>query len=198
MPSPSQHVYAGAILAAVLTVAGCTLTSQAVSLASVKAVQDRKEAPSFQLKDADGKSVQLSDYKGKVVLLNFFATWCGPCKIEIPWFVEFEKTYRDKGFAVLGVAMDDEGWEIVKPFIGKRDINYRVLLGTDTVAQLYGGVDSLPTTFVVDREGRIASVHVGLISKGDYQNEITTLLGGSPRIAALSFGNFAFLSGGAK
>jgi len=145
--------------------------------ASVRAVKDRKNAPAFTLKDATGKAATLAEYKGKVVLLNFWATWCGPCKIEIPWFIEFEQKYKDKGFAVLGVAMDEEGWDIVKPYITDKKVNYRVLLGDDSTAQLYGGVDSLPTTFLIDKTGKIAAVHVGLVSKSEYDKDITTLLG---------------------
>jgi len=131
----------------------------------VKAEQERKAAPDFNLKDADGKAVKLSDYKGKVVLLNFWATWCGPCKIEIPWFMDFEQTYKDKNFAVLGVSLDEDGWDSVKPYIQQKKINYRVMIGTEQVAQMYGEVDSLPTTFMIDREGRVAAVHIGLVSK---------------------------------
>jgi peroxiredoxin len=145
--------------------------------AALRASKDRKQAPDFALKDSNGAAVKLSDYKGKVVLLNFWATWCGPCKVEIPWFMEFQQQYKDKGFAVLGVAMDDEGWEAVKPYLSERKVNYRVLLGNDSVTQLYGGVDSLPTTFVIDKDGRIASAHVGLVSKNEYQDEIQSLLG---------------------
>ena len=79
--------------------------------------------------------VHLSDYKGKVVLLDFWATWCGPCKIEIPWFMEMQRKNKDKGFEVLGVAMDDEGWEVVKPFVTKMGVNYRMVIGNDTTAQ---------------------------------------------------------------
>ena len=164
------------VLALSLLLGGCTSTERV--RAAVKGEKDRKPAPAFTLKDANGQQVSLADYKGKVVLLNFWATWCGPCKIEIPWFVEFEQKFKDKGFAVLGVAMDEEGWEVVKPYLAEKKVNYRNLLGNDTVAQLYGGVDSLPTTFVIDRDGRIASAHVGLVSKSDYQNEIQTLLAG--------------------
>lgn len=145
--------------------------------AAVKSVSTRKAAPDFQLKDADGKTVSLSDYKGKVVLLNFWATWCGPCKIEIPWFVDFEQKYRDQGFAVLGVSMDDDGWETVKPYIARSKINYRIMIGDEQTAVKFGGVESLPTSFMIDREGRIAAVHVGLVSKGDYENDIQHLLG---------------------
>ena len=145
--------------------------------AAVKKEKDRRIAPDFTLKDAMGRPVKLSDYKGKVVLLNFWATWCGPCKIEIPWFIEFEQTFKDKGFAVLGVSMDEEGWDIVKPYLERSKINYRVLIGDDMTAQNYGGVDSLPTSFLLDKEGRIAATHIGLVSKSVYQNDINTLLG---------------------
>jgi thiol-disulfide isomerase/thioredoxin len=128
------------------------------------------------LKDADGRTVRLSDYKGKVVLLDFWATWCGPCKIEIPWFMEFERKYKDRAFAVIGVAMDDEGWEVVKPFIADMGINYRIVQGSDMIAQLYGGVQALPTTFLLDRQGKVASVHVGLASKRDFEDGIEKLL----------------------
>jgi peroxiredoxin len=157
--------------------AGCT--EKPAPESKVKPDSARKQAPEFALKDADGRTVTLADYKGKVVLLNFWATWCGPCKIEIPWFADFEQKYKDRGFAVLGVAMDEEGWEVIKPYLAESKVNYRVILGNDTVAGLYGGVESLPTTFVLDREGRIASTHVGLVSKSDYENEIMQLLEGA-------------------
>jgi peroxiredoxin len=155
------------------------LPSTAVRAASVKPDKDRKPAPEFTLKDADGKTVHISDYKGKVVLLDFFATWCGPCKIEIPWFKEMERKNKDRGFAVLGVSMDDEGWEIVKPFLADLGVNYRVVIGNDQTASMYGGVEALPTTFLIDKEGRIAAVHVGLASKQDFEDGIEQLLQGS-------------------
>ncbi len=166
---------------------------------TVKASSERKAAPEFTLKDADGKTVSLADYKGKIVLLNFWATWCGPCKVEIPWFVEFEKQYKDKGFAVLGVAMDEEGWDVVRPYIQEKKVNYRVLLGNDSTAEAYGGVESLPTTFLIDREGRIASTHVGLVSRSDYQNEINELVEKtSARRTGAPVSLPAFFFGGAK
>jgi cytochrome c biogenesis protein CcmG/thiol:disulfide interchange protein DsbE len=134
-------------------------------------------APDFESVTDTGEQIKLSDLRGKVVVLNFWATWCGPCKLEIPWFIEFEQKHKDQGFSVLGVSMDEEGWEIVKPYVDKAKINYRMVIGDDTVAQHYGGVDSLPTTFMIDQAGRIAAVHVGLVSKSAYQNDINTLLG---------------------
>jgi cytochrome c biogenesis protein CcmG/thiol:disulfide interchange protein DsbE len=143
---------------------------------AVKDDKDRKVAPAFQLKDAAGKIVQLSDYKGKVVLLDFWATWCGPCGIEIPWFIEFQRKYKDRGFEVLGVSMDDDGWKAITPFVAEKQINYRVLLGDDKTGDQYGGVEALPTTFVIDRDGRIASVHVGLANRKDFEDAIEKLL----------------------
>ena len=175
-------------LALVVLLSGCVpggrFDTEEKPARPVKTDAERKAAPSFSLKDADGRTVTLADYKGKVILLNFWATWCGPCKIEIPWFSDFEQKYKDRGFAVLGVAMDDEGWEIVKPYIAKNKVNYRILVGDDATAQMYGGVESLPTTFMIDGEGRIASTHVGLVSKSDYENEIVQLLDGAKRAGA--------------
>jgi peroxiredoxin len=141
-----------------------------------KAVTGRKAAPDFTLEDAKGQPVRLADYKGKVVLLNFWATWCGPCKVEIPWFMDFERSYRDRGFAVLGVSMDDDGWQAVKPYLAAQRVNYRIALGNDRVSELYGGIDSLPTTVLIDREGRVASVHLGLVSRNECAKEIQQLL----------------------
>ena len=143
---------------------------------SLKSEGPRHMAPDFTLKDADGKPVTLSEFKGKVVLLNFWATWCGPCKIEIPWFKDFQKTYKDKGFTVLGVAMDDEGWEAVKPYIMAKQVNYPVVVADAQTDTKYGGIESLPTTFVIDKNGKIANVHIGLVSRQDYENDIEQLL----------------------
>jgi cytochrome c biogenesis protein CcmG/thiol:disulfide interchange protein DsbE len=154
---------------------GCSSPAKPVK-ASSKGSKERRSAPDFALKDADGKTVRLSDYRGKVVLLDFWATWCQPCKIEIPWFMEFERKYRDRGFAVLGVSMDEEGWEVVRPFVAELGVNYRMVLGDDGAAASYGGVEALPTTFLIDRDGKIAAVHVGLASKRDFQDGIENLL----------------------
>ena len=179
MPFSVRAIAAGLLCAGLLLTSCNELDPAPVS--KVKPNSTRKAAPEFALKDADGKTVTLADYKGKVVLLNFWATWCGPCKIEIPWFADFEQKYKDRGFAVLGVAMDEEGWEVIKPYLAQSKVNYRVILGNDTVAGLYGGVESLPTTFVLDQNGKIASTHVGLVSKSDYENEIMQLLEGGAK-----------------
>jgi peroxiredoxin len=154
---------------------GCDRASSSVR-AAMKPEKDRRLAPDFSLKDATGATVKLSDYRGKVILLNFWATWCGPCQIEIPWLIDFQQTYKDRDFAVLGISMDDDGWDSVKPYLQQKKLNYRVMIGTQLISEQYGGVDSLPTTFVIDREGRIAVIHYGLVSKSEYLNDILNLL----------------------
>ena len=155
-------------LAGVLVWTGCAKKARRSSA---------KPAPEFSLKDANGQTVRLADYRGKVVLLDFWATWCGPCKIEIPWFMEFEKEFKNQGFAVLGVSMDEDGWSAIKPYVQNMKMNYRVLLGNDAISTAYGGLDSLPTTLLIDREGGIASTHVGVsMGKEEFKDAIVKLL----------------------
>src|SRR5579859_1439466 len=110
--------------------------------------KERKAAPTFALEDATGKTAQLSDYQGKVVVLDFWATWCTGCKQEIPWFSQFEKTYSKQGLAVVGVSMDDKGWTVVKPFLAETHVPYRMVLGNDPMAERYG-IQSMPDTFLI-------------------------------------------------
>ena len=176
MLRPSLSVVLFSALALGSFLAGCSSGARTVKAASIRPASERKPAPDFALKDADGRTVHLSDYKGKVVLLDFWATWCGPCRMEIPWFIEMQRQNRDRGFEVLGVSMDDNGWEDVKPFLAEMKVNYRIVIGNDATAEVYGGVESLPTTFLIDREGRIAVVHVGLTSRKDIQDGVEQLL----------------------
>jgi peroxiredoxin len=128
-----------------------------------------RQAPDFLLQDSAGSNIRLSDYRGRVVLVNFWATWCAPCKAEIPLLEEFEHAYARQGLTVIGVSMDESGWSSVRPFTEALKINYPVVIGSEGLASRYGLI-GLPTTFLIDREGRIAATHVGIISRGDVKN----------------------------
>lgn len=144
--------------------------------APLQSVKDRKPAPNFVLKDSSGKTVQLKDYRGKVVLLDFWATWCTGCKKEIPWFSEFQRKYGARGFAMVGVSLDEGGWNVLKPFLAENKVSYRMLLGDDPTAQQYG-ITNLPDTFLIDRQGRVAATYrAGLVDKDDVEANIKAIL----------------------
>jgi len=131
----------------------------------------------FTLKDMNGQDVRLSDLKGQVVLLNFWATWCAPCRLEIPWFVEFQEKYKGKGLRVVGISVDDPP-EALPPFASRFKINYPVLVGSDRedVQTAYGPIFGVPTTFIIGRDGRICIKHIGQVAKEQFENEIRSLL----------------------
>ncbi len=132
-------------------------------------------APAFSLTDLSGNKLDLKDYRGKVVLLDFWATWCGPCRIEIPEFVELQQRYRDQGLAVIGISMDDTEAP-VKSFYQEFKMNYPVAMGNVKLAELYGGIFGLPTTMIIGRDGRIYAKHVGLTDISVFEGEIKELL----------------------
>jgi thiol-disulfide isomerase/thioredoxin len=131
----------------------------------------------FTLKDIQGKNVRLSDYKGKVVLLDFWATWCGPCKIEIPWFVEFQQKYGPQGLQVVGVSVDDTV-EMLRPYVKDLKMNYPVLQGLhhDDIQDAYGPLWGIPVTAIISRDARICAKHSGISSKENFEKEIKSLL----------------------
>jgi cytochrome c biogenesis protein CcmG/thiol:disulfide interchange protein DsbE len=135
----------------------------------------RPPAPGFTLVDSTGAQIALSAYRGKVVVLDFWATWCTGCKVEIPWFMEFEEKYHRDGLRTLGAAMDDEGWPEVRPYISLHPISYPILIGNQSLAKPFG-VASLPVTILIDRAGRIADVHRGIVDKGAWEAELQALL----------------------
>jgi peroxiredoxin len=135
----------------------------------------RKAAPDFALKDLAAAPASLSDYRGKVVLLNFWATWCGGCKEEMPWFEEFHAKYGSRGLSVLGVSVDEEGVTVVKPFINAKGVTYRILLADARTTTAYS-VKAMPATHLLDRHGRIAATYIGVVDKRDLEAKITALL----------------------
>jgi peroxiredoxin len=132
-------------------------------------------APEFTVTDLDGRKLSLSDYKGKVVLLDFWATWCTPCREEIPHFVEMQNKYGPQGFQVIGVSMDDDA-KPVREYYEKYKLNYPVALGDDKLAERFGGVLGLPVNFVIDREGRIQTKHLGATNVATFDDEVSKLL----------------------
>ncbi len=138
-------------------------------------------APDITLKDLDGKDVSLAQFRGKVVLVNFWATWCGPCEKEIPWMIEFQQKYAARGFTMLGLAMDEEGKQVVAPWVQKMKfdvngtkmgMNYPILLANDDAADKFGGLIGLPSSFLISRDGKILKKFIGLVSYEHYAKAI--------------------------
>jgi thiol-disulfide isomerase/thioredoxin len=144
-----------------------------------------KPEPDLKLKAVDGKDVSLADYKGKVVFVNFWATWCDPCRVEIPWLIAMQNKYGSKGFTVLGIAMDEEGKSVVAPFLEKErfdvdgqklPMNYPILLGTDEAADKFGGILGYPSSFLISRDGKIITKFQGLKSEEELTKAIESQL----------------------
>jgi thiol-disulfide isomerase/thioredoxin len=171
------EILSGAVVAVVLVAGlyGLGIRSLAPAHRVRAATMTHPLAPDFTLTDINGAKLSLSDYKGRVVLLDFWASWCGPCRIEIPWFVEMQERYRDQGFAVLGVAMQDTQ-DSVGNFYQQFHLNYPVAMGNAQLAALYGGIYGLPTSFVIGRDGRIYAQHSGTTGAVIFQKEIEQLL----------------------
>ena len=165
--------------ALLLSLSGGALAAEEQTVRAIlQPVSDRKPAPEFFLRDSSGKSISLKQLRGKVVLLDFWATWCTGCKKELPWFSEFQKTFGSKRFAVVGVSMDDGGWIVVKPFLAHTQLSYRILLGDEVTAKRYG-IDSLPDAFLLDRQGKIAAAYTtGMVDRDNLAANIQTLLAG--------------------
>src|ERR1700761_5196930 len=146
---------------------------------------NRPMAPDVTFKDLDGKDVSIAGLKGKVVVLNFWATWCDPCREEIPWMIEFQQKYADKGFTLVGAAMDEEGKPVVQPFVQTTTfdvnghpttMNYPIVIGNDDLAGKFGGLLGLPTTIVIDRDGKIAKKYIGIANRASLEKDIQALL----------------------
>ena len=144
-----------------------------------------KPAPDLTLRDLDGKDLSLAQYKGKVVLVNFWATWCEPCQVEIPWLIEMQQKYADRGFTVLGIAMDEEGASVVTPWVtkerfdvngSKSQMNYPIVIGDDAAADKFGGLLGYPTSVLINRDGKIIKRITGIISYDEISKSIEAQL----------------------
>ncbi|HSZ16768.1 MAG TPA: TlpA disulfide reductase family protein [Terracidiphilus sp.] len=147
-----------------------------------------KPAPNFTLQDLSGKKISLDSYKGKAVMINFWATWCGPCKIETPWLVELRDEYASKGFEILGISAEDDdladndikGWAkdkaAIASFVKQEHMSYPVLINGDSISNTYGGLEAMPTSFFVDRTGKVVAVQLGITSKDDMAAKIQKAL----------------------
>jgi peroxiredoxin len=137
-----------------------------------------KKAPQFTLKNLQGRKVSLADYKGKAVLVNFWATWCAPCKLEMPWFIDLHKQYAPEGFEILGVSEDEpKDRPQIGKFSEKIGVNYPILIGDDAASKAYGGVEFLPTSYYIGRDGKVVAETTGLASRDEIEANIKKALG---------------------
>jgi peroxiredoxin len=183
--SQPAHKIAGFIIVFVWTCIAPALFGQQDVHAALTPSANRKPAPAFQLVTQDGTKMQISDYRGKVLLLNFWATDCGGCVLEIPSFIELEKAYKDKGFTAVGISMDisyedlkdaNEAWGRVRPFIAKHGVNYPIAMGDDAISKAYA-LNAFPATYLIDKSGKIAVAYVGVvINKDNVATNINSLL----------------------
>ena len=160
---------------AVLAVA-LTLVLLSLSCSSTKSSKEGGGAPDFVLTSLEGEEVRLSQFKGKVVILDFWATWCTPCKLELPHFIELHQEYKDRGLVIIGVSLDKTGVREVASFVKEWKIPYVVVMGTGEVVRDYGGIRGVPTTFVIGKDGKIYRKYVGYRKKEVFQEDVTALL----------------------
>jgi len=182
MRSLKAIVLCGMTIALAILIYGASRRSSAGSSTPSIAVIDKdksatRKAPEFELKTLDGRAVKLSDFRGKAAVLNFWATYCGPCRVEMPWLIDLYQQYRSRGLEIIGVSMDDDGeQEQVANFLREFRVNYTILLGNRVVGDAYGGVRLLPQTFFIDRKGQITGSVVGMKSKQEFETYIKQLL----------------------
>jgi thiol-disulfide isomerase/thioredoxin len=135
-----------------------------------------KPAPVWKLKDLNGKLVSSEEFKGKVIVLDFWATWCPPCRAEIPGYVELQKKYAKDGLVIVGVSLDQGGPKVVKPFIDKFGVSYQIVMGDEDIQQAFGGMDAIPTTFIIDRTGKILDRKVGSEPTEEFEKRVVAAL----------------------
>lgn len=169
------RLFTSFLLLSLVPVAAQTQTSLRKSASELIPAGSCLAAPDFALTDVQGKELKLSQYKGRVVLLDFWATTCGGCKIELPWYVAFHDRYRARGLAAIGLDMYGETPEVIKPFLVKWKMNYPVAVGTDALGEHFG-LKEMPLTLLIDRNGKIAVSHAGIVDRAAFENDIQELL----------------------
>lgn len=179
------HVLSAAVFT--FTLAGCGPQREKEppkpkTVAGIAALPVLGAAPAWKLKDVNGNLISSEQFKGKVVVLDFWATWCGPCKMEIPGYIELTSKYGKDGLMIVGVSTDQGGPDVVKEFIGKNRMNYPVVMFEDELLALFGGIEAIPTTFLIDRAGRIRDRKVGAEATADYEKKIVALLRDEPAV----------------
>ena len=165
------------LLLSVLVLAGILAAGHRALAAApgLTPAEERPAAPGFTLEGASGREVSLEGYRGEVVVLNFWATWCHGCKLELPWFVQFEKQYGSRGLTVVGASTDADGWKTVRPFLAKKKLNYPVVIADESLTKAYG-VAAMPVTVLIDRQGRIAATYQGVVDRPACDRAIQALL----------------------
>lgn len=164
---PTMRILRTALLSASFVVAAALARAEAVA---------PTPAPVWKLKDVEGRVISSETFKGKVVVVDFWATWCPPCRAEIPGYVELQKKYGKDGLVIIGVSLDQKGPAVVKPFMEKFGINYPIVMGDDDISAAFGGMDAIPTTFIIDRAGIIRDRKVGAEPTEQYEKRILALL----------------------
>jgi thiol-disulfide isomerase/thioredoxin len=180
-PEFFRNAIAAALLAGAAACSEQSETSKSVVAAPVAkvtaaALPTLGPAPAWSLKDVNGNLVSSEQFKGKVVVVDFWATWCPPCRMEIPGYIDLQRKYGKDGFAIVGVSMDESGPAVVKAFVEKFGVNYQMVMGDEAVVAAFGGMDAIPTTFLIDRTGQVRDRKVGAEPTEEYEKKIVALL----------------------
>lgn len=174
--TPTRHRWFRRVEIALWALVAGALVLRALPPREIGVVALDAPAPGFSLRTLDGERVSLDRLRGDVVLVNFWATWCPPCRLEMPGFQAVYEDYRDRGFSVVGLAMDVGGPEVVAAFVRDNGVGYPVAMAPEEVTLRYGGVDALPQSFLVDRQGRVRKIVSGVFSEGTLRRSIEELL----------------------